>query len=181
MSIQRGTTLLGNISSVIGAEPGIDPSAEDDKIPDEVKNLKADCEINIIDYSDSDVRHIFANNESLAKIVHDPRPDDMPCRWISVNGLSWDVIRCLGKRFHLHRLAIEDVVKTRSRTKVDWYADHACIILTLQKLVRLHKHKGSDVQCDCTDRHLDRHGRVKGQKFWQSKKGVQRWKHGSNC
>ena len=152
-----------------GAEPGIDPSAGEDRIPPEVKNLKARCEINIIDFSDSDVRHIFANNESLEKIVASPRPDDMPCRWISVNGLSWDVIKCLGKRFHFHRLAIEDVVKTRSRTKVDWYADHACIILTLQKLVRLHRHKGSDAQCDCADRHLDKYGRAKGQKFWQSR------------
>lgn len=152
-----------------GAEPGIDPSAPQDQIPPEVKKLKARCEINIIDFSDSDVRHIYADNESLPKIVQDPRPDDMPCRWISVNGLSWDVIKCLGDRFHLHRLAIEDIVKTRSRTKVDWYADHACIILTLQKLVRLHKHKGSDAQCDCDDRHLDHNGNPKGQKFWQTR------------
>jgi hypothetical protein len=80
-----------------GAEPGLDTSAEDHQLPPEVSKLKARCEINIIDFSDSDVRHIFADNESLPKIIQDPRPADMPCRWISINGLSWDVIKCLGR------------------------------------------------------------------------------------
>lgn len=128
-----------------GAEPGIDTSADSNDVPAEVKNIKAKCDINIVDFSDVDVRHLQANNESLAQALVDPRPDDMPCRWISVNGLSWDVIQCLGNKFNLHRLAIEDIIRTKSRTKVDWYADHACIILTLQKLVRLHQDNDEDV------------------------------------
>ena len=141
-----------------GAEPGIDASGDEDNVPPEVKALKARCDISIIDFSDDDVRHLQADNESLPKVLEEPRPDDMPCRWISVNGLSWDVIRCLGKRYHLHRLAIEDVAHTKSRTKVDWYADHACIILTLQKLVRLHQ----DAEIDDEGNH-DRNKRH----FWQ--------------
>ena len=52
--------------------------------------------------------------------------------------LDRDVIKVLGQQKGLHRLAIEDLLNTRSRTKADWYADHAFIVLTLQKLVRLH-------------------------------------------
>ena len=131
---------------VPGAEPGIDTSADDENVPHEVHSLKAECTINIVDFSEGEgnVRHMQANNDTLAKALEDPRPDDMPCRWISVNGLSWDVIKCLGRKYDLHSLAIEDMIHTRTRTKVDWYADHACIILTLQKLVLLHNSPGHE-------------------------------------
>ncbi|KAK3691537.1 hypothetical protein LTR37_018614 [Vermiconidia calcicola] len=151
-----------------GAEPGIDTAAEDDKVPPAVASLKALCDINIVDFSESDVSHIRANNDSLASVLEHPRPDDMPCRWISVNGLSWDVIKCLGKKYKLHGLAIEDIVHTHTRTKVDWYADHAYIVLTLQKLVRLHHHNDGQ-PCDCPDSHLDHHGNPsrRSRNFWQ--------------
>lgn len=133
-----------------GAEPGIDTTADDDKIPEHLTSLKTQCDINIIDYSDQDVHHLKADNMSLADALKTPRTEALPCRWISVNGLSWDVIKTLGNKFHLHRLAIEDLMHTHTRTKVDWYADHAFIVLTLQKLVRLHQHKGSNDKCNCT-------------------------------
>jgi Mg2+ and Co2+ transporter CorA len=132
-----------------GAEPGIDPSAEDDAVPAGVSSLKTACDISIIDFSDVDVWHVQANNANLAQLLEQPQRDDLPCRWISVNGLSWDVIKCLGNRFNLHRLAIEDLVHTHTRTKVDWYTDHAFVVLTLQKLVRLHHHRGQNEACNC--------------------------------
>ena len=63
--------------------------------------------------------------------------------------MSWDVIKILGNKFNLHRLATEDLIHMHTRTKVDWYADHAFIVLTLQKLVRLHQHACTDPDCDC--------------------------------
>ena len=42
----------------------------------------------------------------------------------TVNGLSWDVVRLLGKKQKLHSLAIEDLLHTRNRTKADWYPEH---------------------------------------------------------
>ena len=42
----------------------------------------------------------------------------------SVNGLSRDVVRLLGKKQKLHSLAIEDLVHTKNRTKADWYPEH---------------------------------------------------------
>ncbi|CAK1361846.1 hypothetical protein CB0940_02827 [Cercospora beticola] len=134
-----------------GAEPGVDTAAEDDKIPSHLKKLKNDCDINIIDFSDENVSRIRCDNQSLARALEIPRGDEFPCRWISVNGLSWDVIRLLGNKYNLHRLAVEDLVHTKTRTKVDWYADHAFIVLTLQKLVRMHQHKGRNEKCSCAD------------------------------
>ncbi|KAK0279998.1 hypothetical protein LTS00_013205 [Friedmanniomyces endolithicus] len=132
-----------------GAEPGIDTAAEDDRLPAHLTNLKTNCEIHMTDFSDIDLRHSEANNESLPLLLAQPRPSHLPCRWISVNGLSWDVIKALGNKYSLHRLAIEDLIHTHTRTKVDWYADHAFVVLTLQKLVRLHTHKGREGMCDC--------------------------------
>lgn len=43
------------------------------------------------------------------------------CRWINVNGLSWDVIQAIAKYKKLHKLALEDLVNTKNRTKADWY------------------------------------------------------------
>lgn len=132
-----------------GAEPGIDTGATDDKLPAHITSLKEECDINIIDFSDIDVRHQRADNDSLEAFLSIPRTEDLPCRWISINGLSWDVIRVLGNKYGLHRLAIEDLTHTKTRTKVDWYTDQAFIVLTLQKLVRLHQHKGNAEKCSC--------------------------------
>jgi Mg2+ and Co2+ transporter CorA len=149
-----------------GAEPGLDTTASDDNVPPEVSALKAQCDIEIIDCSLEKVNHIRADNDTLSDALSQPRPDDMLCRWISVNGLSWDVIKCLGNKYGLHRLAIEDLVHTHTRTKVDWYADNACIILTLQKLVKLHNCDGSTEDCGCADQHLDKYGRPRHGKPW---------------
>ncbi|KAK8220080.1 hypothetical protein M8818_000496 [Zalaria obscura] len=129
-----------------GAEPGIDATAE--KTEPHLEALRRQCDIAVIDYSSEHMVSVQADNYSLAALLAEPRPADLPCRWISVNGLSWDVIKLLANKFNLHRLAVEDMINTRTRTKVDWYSDHAFAVLTLQKLVRLHSHNGHD-QCDC--------------------------------
>ena len=129
-----------------GAEPGIDAAAE--TVEPRLEAVHEHCDIDIIDYSDEHMLCVQTDNDNLKEALEEPRPDDMPCRWISVNGLSWDVIKVLGNKYNLHRLAIEDLLNTRSRTKVDWYSDHAFLILTLQKLVRIHSHDKHE-ECDC--------------------------------
>jgi Mg2+ and Co2+ transporter CorA len=123
---------------------------DDELLPEHLSNLKADCTINIIDYSEERRVVRTATNKDLVDKLEEPRAPDLPCRWISVNGISWDVIRIIGNKYHLHQLAIEDLIHPRSRTKVDWYSDHAAIVLTLQKLVRLHSHPRIDSD-DCSD------------------------------
>ena len=80
-----------------------------------------------------------------------PRPDWAVCRWINVNGLSWDVIKLLGNDKRLHRLAIEDLLNPRNRTKVDWYSDHTYIVLPLQKLIHFHSDSHCDSECEGWD------------------------------
>ena len=54
-----------------------------------------------------------------------PQPEWVKCRWVNVNGLSWDVIQLLGRDKSLHRLAIEDLMNTRNRIKAEWCV-YAC-------------------------------------------------------
>lgn len=61
------------------------------------------------------------DNDSLIPFLKQPQPAQAKCRWINVRGLSWDVIQPLGQYKKLHKLAIEDIMNTRNRTKVDWY------------------------------------------------------------
>jgi len=130
-----------------GAEPGIDVTVEDEKVPPHLINLIAPCDIQIVDFSETRISVQKADNGTLFDVLEAPKPEDTKCRWINVNGLSWDVIKTIGNRFRLHRLAIEDLIHTHSRTKVDWYSDQAMIVLTLQKLVRLHQHDDEDEDC----------------------------------
>lgn len=127
-----------------GAEPGIDTSAEDERLPQHLTTLNTACIIQVVDFSETGYHVARADNDTLEQVLEQPRSDDLSCRWISVNGLSWDVIRYLGNKYGLHRLAIEDLIYTHSRTKVDWYRDQAFVILTLQKLARLHMHSDRD-------------------------------------
>jgi Mg2+ and Co2+ transporter CorA len=102
-----------------GAEPGIDPKKPDGgqaTVPD----LHAECQITVVDFSEKDLTVHELKNAELVEFVRQPQPSWAKCRWINVNGLSWDVIQALGKYKDLHRLAIEDIMVTKNRTKADW-------------------------------------------------------------
>ena len=151
-----------------GAEPGVDTTKEEAEAH---HALHQECEITVVDFSDERVDCTNLDNGNLEEFLDQPKEPWVACRWINVNGLSWDVIRVLGNHKKLHRLAIEDIVHTRTRTKVDWYADHACIILTLQKLVMLHQHSHDD--CDCLkptdDEKNEKPPHHKRKKWWQKR------------
>jgi Mg2+ and Co2+ transporter CorA len=138
-----------------GAEPGIDPLKPDGGHPGSVPDLHADCQITVVDFSQA----------SWVK-----------CRWINVNGMSWDVIQALGKHKDLHRLAIEDIMNTRNRTKVDWYSNHAFLILTCQKLVRLVNNDSSDSDSsDSEDFERDRQSTKSHGSMKSVPKKMKRW------
>ncbi|KAL5371952.1 hypothetical protein DPSP01_013867 [Paraphaeosphaeria sporulosa] len=130
-----------------GAEPGVDTKKEPE---DNYSNLKTECDITVVDFSDEGYNCVELDNDTLEAFLRDYPKDPNQCRWINVNGLSFDVIRTLGNTHSLHRLAIEDLMNTRGRTKVDWYADQAFLLLTLSKLVRL-PDDDSDSDSDCED------------------------------
>jgi len=138
-----------------GQEPGIDTSdpappynygssvGPDRSQADKLSQL---CEITVVDYSSDNMRSYILDNGNLEEFLEQPIEEWSMVRWINVNGLSWDVIRALGNHNGLHRLAIEDLMNTRNRTKADWYNDHTFIVLALQKLVSLQF--GEDCESD---------------------------------
>lgn len=108
-----------------GGEPGIDTSAiQDEKSLRGGPLLHEECEILVVDFSQDHFQMHRLDNGTLITFMEQPRPDWATCRWINVNGLSWDVIKLLGNDKGLHRLAIEDMLNTKNRTKADWYSDH---------------------------------------------------------
>ena len=108
-----------------GAEPGIDTSAiQDERSFRNGPLLHEECEILVVDFSQDQFQMHRLDNKALITFMEQSRPDWATCRWINVNGLSWDVIKLLGNDKGLHRLAIEDMLNTKNRTKADWYSDH---------------------------------------------------------
>ena len=110
-----------------GQEPGIDTSASPHVHPSlasQVPQLHEECDITVVDFSHEAMQMHRLDNKTLVPFMAEPRPDWVVCRWINVNGLSWDVIKLLGNDKGLHRLAIEDLMNPRNRTKADWYSDH---------------------------------------------------------
>lgn len=105
-----------------GQEPGIDPAAI--HLATTPSSLKAACDITVVDFSQDDMRMQYLDNASLEEFLDRPQEDGLNCRWININGLSWDVISIIGKKKNFHRLAIEDMLNLRNRTKADWYSDH---------------------------------------------------------
>ncbi|KAK3356890.1 hypothetical protein B0T25DRAFT_141094 [Lasiosphaeria hispida] len=106
--------------------------------------LSAPCEITIVDFSQDNMSLRRLDNETLGPFLSLPQPKWVKCRWINVNGLSWDVIQTLGQEKNLHKLAIEDIMNTRNRTKAEWFPTHSFMVLTLQKLVHLYNSDDSD-------------------------------------
>ncbi|KAI1143639.1 hypothetical protein F5Y05DRAFT_401037 [Hypoxylon sp. FL0543] len=151
-----------------GAEPGIDPLKPDGG-QESVPKLQADCQITVVDFSQEDLQVHELDNNQLIEFVKQPQPSWVKCRWINVNGLSWDVIQALGQYKDLHRLAIEDIMNSRNRPKADWYTNHAFIILTCQKLVRILEDDSSDDESDNGDGHS-----VKSNKSFSSMKSLAR-------
>lgn len=82
--------------------------------------LCAQCQITIVDFSEDHIVIHELDNDGLIEFLKTPQPSWVKCRWININGLSWDVIQALGQYKQLHSLAIEDLMNTQNRTKADW-------------------------------------------------------------
>ncbi len=105
-----------------GQEPGIDTSASHSFLGG--PEIYEECEITVVDFSQDDMQMHRLDNRSFVPFMEEAKPDWVVCRWININGLSWDIIKLLGRAKSLHRLAVEDLLNTRNRTKADWYSDH---------------------------------------------------------
>ncbi|KAH8672560.1 hypothetical protein BGZ60DRAFT_374161 [Tricladium varicosporioides] len=150
-----------------GQEPGLDPSKPNGG-RSSTPTFHEDCQITVVDFSEDDMVMTDFDNKEFLDFLGKPQESWVSCRWINVNGLSWDIISALGQHKKLHRLAIEDMINTNNRTKADWYTDHTFIVLTLQKLVHLHP-DGEEVDSDSEDDKTSyRSKKRKGRGFWKS-------------
>lgn len=102
-----------------GSEPGYDPMLPDGGHAS-MPTLSAPCEITVVDFSINHMNKRHFENESFIEFLEQPKEDWAKCRWINVNGLSWDVIQAIGTKMGLHKLALEDIMNIRNRTKADW-------------------------------------------------------------
>jgi Mg2+ and Co2+ transporter CorA len=112
-------------------EPGSEPAADTTGGP------LVWCRFTVVEFSQDNVRTEQSyNNHSFCKFLEQPQDEWVKCRWISVMGVSQDVVKALGDKYALHELATEDLLEdqrySRIRTKADWYPTHAFISLTLQ-------------------------------------------------
>lgn len=82
-------------------------------------------ELTVIAYSPE--AQVTEDLRSVAEL--DRYVDEWPVVWLNVDGLGdADVIRRIGERFGLHRLALEDVVNTHQRSKVEEYGEHLFVV-----------------------------------------------------
>jgi Mg2+ and Co2+ transporter CorA len=127
-----------------GAEPGIDYNKEDEIDASQYPNLVPQSQITVVDFSaDRMDQPKEMYNDEFIDFIKEPRPSWAKCRWISVNGLSMPTITALGKRYKLHKLALEDLARAKSRPKAEWYTGHLFVQLHFQRLVsNLHPEEG---------------------------------------
>lgn len=147
-----------------GEEPGLDPTQPDLRsylslgdLPPE-KAINERCDITVVDFSQDDMRMYRLDNDTLEEFLEKEREPWVVCRWINVNGLSWDAVRLLANHKMMHRLAIEDLMHNVNRTKADWYSDHLFVVLSMQKLIKLRSDEseaGSEASSDSEDEYCE--------------------------
>jgi magnesium transporter len=106
---------LNPLKSRPGAAPGIEHN-EIVSLP--VGTMPAN--ITCIDYSPGDV--LIQEVDDLENFLRNHRPEWSAVRWINVDNLSdLNAIHALATKYDLHPLAVEDLLHTRQRPKVEAY------------------------------------------------------------
>lgn len=106
----------------IGAAAGIEPHELPKLTPEQKETAAVTC----FDYSPDQVH--FEEITDLDDFIIQHRPEWSRVRWVNVDGLNDpDVIRAFAEKYDLHPLAIEDVLHTPQRPKVDTYPSHGDI------------------------------------------------------
>ncbi len=103
--------------------PGTAPGTLDDR-------QRGEIEIRLVDYDGTDyVERTLERAEDCT-----PYLDRVSRTWIQVNGRpDADTLRSLGRLFDLHELALEDVLNTGQRPKMDIFDDQLFIVLAMPR------------------------------------------------
>ncbi len=120
------------------ARPGAAPGIEPHELP--VSSGAAfTARITCIDYSTD--RYEMQEIGDLAAFIGEHRPAWSDVRWINVDGLGdLGVVRALAEKYHLHPLAIEDVLHVPQRPKVQAYdekGDYQARVFIIVKMIEL--------------------------------------------
>ncbi|KAI0028013.1 hypothetical protein K488DRAFT_59781 [Vararia minispora EC-137] len=128
MAMRRASHLLSS-GGVVGAEPGVDPRRS--SAFEFYGHIRQKCLIDIIDYSPLRTSFGRMTNGEFLRLLGDARASErepwVRVRWISVGGISWDVVSRLAIKYDMHPLAVEDLLHQRgphSRSKADYYPKH---------------------------------------------------------
>lgn len=105
-----------------GSEPGFDPNLPDGGHAS-MPTLSAPCDITVVDFSKDNMVKQHFDNDGFIAFLAQPKAAWAKCRWININGLSWDVIQAVGTNKGLHKLSLEDIMNIRNRTKADWWVN----------------------------------------------------------
>ncbi|NIR42793.1 MAG: magnesium/cobalt transporter CorA [Gemmatimonadetes bacterium] len=88
-------------------------------------------EITVIAYGPEEVEEAQIDDPSQLREFK----DRWPVLWVNVNGLGGiEAIEGIGRIFDLHPLALEDVVNTNQRPKVEEYDEHLFVVLRMPHL-----------------------------------------------
>lgn len=98
--------------------------------------------ITLIEYDRTHLEeHTIENKEELL-----PHLDNQRVTWINIDGLGdIDVLSALGARFNLHPLALEDVLDTGQRPKVEQYDGYLFIVVQMLYLNEIKQMCGEQV------------------------------------
>jgi magnesium transporter len=98
-------------------KPGDSPGVEHDEIQKRPSGNEP-VYVHCIDYSPEQT--LFQDIDDLDDFLSRHRPEWSTVRWINVDGLSdMDVLHALAAKYNLHPLAVEDVLNTPERPKVE--------------------------------------------------------------
>ncbi|OZJ05169.1 hypothetical protein BZG36_02228 [Bifiguratus adelaidae] len=104
------------------------------KLERKYSNVQCPCNVVITDYcSTSHMIRPAHTNATLSDCVLKlrRRPTWAKVRWINVNGISWDVVKCLAEEYEIHPLVVEDIFHI---PQLDYYNDALFISLVLHTL-----------------------------------------------
>ncbi|KAG9037278.1 hypothetical protein FRB95_006221 [Tulasnella sp. JGI-2019a] len=150
-SIVLKVIALNRMRLLSDEEPGVqDPSS--DAAAAVYGHIKEKCSINIVDCGPTFANFVDLSTggaEALEEFIKVKLPEDnvygpgaerplwSKIRWIDIGGVSWDVIKCLALRYHLHPLAIEDILHSRQTysSRADYYQKHLFIRVLSHTLV----------------------------------------------
>jgi len=125
----------------LGRRPGASPGIDQEELAAAETAAQAAAgpvRITCIDYGPDQMETHRIEPADLDAFLHPKRPDWTAVRWINVDGLTDPaVIRTMAKWYKLHPLAVEDVLHTPQRPKVEPFAGEGTFRARLFLIARM--------------------------------------------